>query len=72
MLKTDLNTFLKFTDYMIDHMKNCKTCKYYYPAWEGSKTSGPQPAWCFKKQVALTKNTEEKGCKDFERRLFGM
>lgn len=28
-------------------------CKYYVPAWEGSKTSGPQPDFCLKHKVIL-------------------
>lgn len=28
-------------------------CKYYVPAWEGSKTSGKQPDFCLKYKVPL-------------------
>jgi len=28
-------------------------CEYYVPAWEGSKTSGPQPDFCLKHKVVL-------------------
>jgi len=28
-------------------------CEYYVPAWEGSKTSGKQPAFCLKYRVSL-------------------
>jgi len=28
-------------------------CEYYVPAWEGSKTSNPQPDFCLKHRVVL-------------------
>ena len=28
-------------------------CEYYVPAWEGNKTSGPQPDFCLKHRVVL-------------------
>jgi len=31
-------------------------CEYYVPAWEGSKTSGPQPDFCLKYKVSLNGN----------------
>jgi len=50
VLKTDLDTFLKF----IDSMSNQKIdCKYYVPAWAGNKTSGSQPDFCLKHRVVL-------------------
>ena len=53
MLKTDLDTFLKF----IDSMSNQKIdCKYYVPAWKGNKTSGSQPDFCLKYKVSLNGN----------------
>ncbi len=31
-------------------------CEYYVPAWEGNKTSGPQPDFCLKYKVFLNGN----------------
>ena len=31
-------------------------CEYYVPAWEGNKTSGPQPDFCLKYKVSLNGN----------------
>jgi hypothetical protein len=32
-------------------------CEYYVPAWEGGKTSGPQPDFCLKYKVSLNENS---------------
>jgi len=31
-------------------------CEYYVPAWEGNKTSGPQPDFCLKYKISLNGN----------------
>ena len=67
MLKTDLETFLRFIDKIEGEIyKDCSTCKHFLPAWEGNKTSMSQPAWCFKKRIILTKEAIEKACSKHE------
>lgn len=43
MIKTDLETFLRFIDKIEGEIyKDCSTCKHFFPAWEGNKTSMSQ------------------------------
>jgi hypothetical protein len=45
-------------------VRSCNLCKYFIPAWGGSKTSMSQPAWCFKRSICLTNEFIQKGCKE--------
>lgn len=49
-------------------------CEYYVPAWEGSKTSNPQPDFCLKYRVVLwgkcVKSCKEQNKQSLEE--FGM
>ena len=46
-------------------------CEYYVPAWEGSKTSGPQPDFCLKHRVVLCGKCV-KSCKEQNKSLKHM